>query len=453
MDELKTIDEILEEILQLIEEKKYFRIKKILEDLNEVDIAEILDELDLHNTLLIFRMLPKDLAVEVFAHFEVENQGEIIEAITDKEVKNIVEELFFDDMIDLIEEMPANIVSKVLKHATAEERKLINQFLKYPPDSAGSLMTIEYVELRQSMTVKEAMEHIKETGLTKETVYTCYVTDRNRKLEGIISLRLLVVSPEDAVIADLMEDDVIYVETHDDQETVATVFRRYGFLALPVVDKEQRLTGIITVDDIMDVMEQEATEDFQKMAAMAPSDDPYMTSSVFDLAKQRIVWLLVLMVAATISGYIISSYEGILSSVVVLASFMPMLMNTGGSSGSQASTLVIRGMATGEIELKDAAKVLWKEFRISIIVGVVLALVNFGRLMIITRAGLLVSMTVSLTLVVTVVIAKLLGGLAPMAAKVFKLDPAIMAGPLITTFVDAISLIVYFSIATILLGV
>jgi magnesium transporter len=453
MDELKTIDEILEEILQLIEEKKYFKIKKILEDLNEVDIAEILDELDLHNTLLIFRMLPKDLAVEVFAHFEVENQGEIIEAITDKEVKNIVEELFFDDMIDLIEEMPANIVSKVLKHATAEERKLINQFLKYPPDSAGSLMTIEYVELRQSMTVKEAMEHIKETGLTKETVYTCYVTDKNRKLEGIISLRLLVVSPEDAVIADLMEDDVIYVETHDDQETVATVFRRYGFLALPVVDKEQRLTGIITVDDIMDVMEQEATEDFQKMAAMAPSDDPYMTSSVFDLAKQRIVWLLVLMVAATISGYIISSYEGILSSVVVLASFMPMLMNTGGSSGSQASTLVIRGMATGEIELKDAAKVLWKEFRISVIVGIVLALVNFGRLMIITRAGLLVSMTVSLTLVVTVVIAKLLGGLAPMAAKVMKLDPAIMAGPLITTFVDAISLIVYFSIATMLLGV
>jgi len=453
MDEFKTIDEILEEILQLIEDKKYFRIKKILEDLNEVDIAEILDELDLHNTLLIFRMLPKDLAVEVFAHFEPENQREIIEAITDKEVKNIVEELFFDDMIDLIEEMPANIVSKVLKHSTAEERKLINQFLKYPPDSAGSLMTIEYVELRQSMTVKEAMEHIKETGLSKETVYTCYVTNMNRKLEGIISLRLLVVSPEDAVIADLMEDDVIYVETHDDQETVATVFRRYGFLALPVVDKEQRLTGIITVDDIMDVMEQEATEDFQKMAAMAPSDDPYMTSSVFDLAKQRVVWLLVLMVAATISGYIISSYEGILSSVVILASFMPMLMNTGGSSGSQASTLVIRGMATGEIELNDAAKVLWKEFRISVIVGVVLAVVNFGRLMLITKAGFLVSLTVSLTLVVTVVIAKLLGGLAPMAAKVFKLDPAIMAGPLITTFVDAISLIVYFSIATMLLGV
>lgn len=452
MDEIKTIDEILDEILELIEEKKYFKIKKILEDLNEVDIADVLDELDLHNTLLIFRMLPKDLAVEVFAHFEPENQREIIEAITDKEVRNIVEELFFDDMIDLIEEMPANIVSKVIKHSTPEERKLINEFLKYPPDSAGSLMTIEYVELRQSMTVKEAMEHIKQTGLSKETVYTCYVTNMNRKLEGIISLRILVVSPEDAVIADLMEDDVIYVETHDDQETVASVFRRYGFLALPVVDTEKRLTGIITIDDIIDVMEQEATEDFQRMAAMAPSDDPYMTTSVFNLAKQRIVWLLVLMVAATISGQIISSYEGILSSVVILASFMPMLMNTGGSSGSQASTLVIRGLATGEIEMKDSAKVLWKEFRISIIVGVVLAAVNFARLMVITRAGFLVSITVSLTLIVTVVIAKLLGGLAPMVAKMFKVDPAIMAGPLITTFVDAISLIVYFSIATMLLS-
>lgn len=452
MDEIKTIDEILDEILQLIEEKKYFKIKKILEDLNEVDIADVLDELDLHNTLLIFRMLPKDQAVDVFAHFEADKQREIIEAITDKEVRNIVEELFFDDMIDLIEEMPANIVSRVLKHSTAEERKLINEFLKYPPDSAGSLMTIEYVELRQSMTVKEAMEHIKETGLSKETVYTCYVTNMNRRLEGIISLRLLVVSPEDAVIADLMEDDVIYVQTHDDQETVATVFRRYGFLALPVVDTENRLTGIITVDDIMDVMEQEATEDFQKMAAMAPSDDPYMTSSIFNLAKQRIMWLLILMVAATISGHIISSYEGILSSVVILASFMPMLMNTGGSSGSQASTLVIRGLATGEIELNDAMTVLWKEFRISIIVGVVLAVVNFGRLMLITRAGFLISLTVSLTLIVTVVIAKLLGGLAPMLAKMLKIDPAIMAGPLITTFVDAISLIVYFSIATMLLG-
>ena len=453
MDEQKTIDQMLEEIVELINDKKYFKIKKMLEDLNEVDIAEILEELDLHNTLLIFRMLPKDLAVEVFAHFEAENQRGIIEGITDKEVKSIVEELFFDDMIDFIEEMPANIVNKVLKHSSAEERKLINQFLKYPPNSAGSLMTIEYVEIRQSMTVKEAMQHIKEIGLTKETVYTCYVTNKNRVLEGIISLRLLVVSPEDAVISDLMEDEVIYVETHDDQETVATVFRRYGFIALPVVDKEKRLTGIITVDDIMDVMEQEATEDFQRMAAMVPSDDPYMTSSVFNLAKQRIPWLLVLMVAATISGKIIKSYEGILSSVVILASFMPMLMNTGGSSGSQASTLVIRGLATGEIEIKDSLKVIWKEFRISIVVGVVLALVNFARLMFVTKAGLPISLTVSLTLVVTVVMAKLLGGVAPMVAKLLKIDPAIMAGPLITTFVDAISLVVYFSVATLLLSI
>lgn len=453
MEEQKTIDEIVDDILVLIEEKKFFRIKSILEELNEVDIAEILDELDKHNTLLIFRMLPKDIAVEVFAHFEPESQIEIIESITDKELKDILDELFFDDMIDLIEEMPANLVNKILKHATADERKLINQFLKYPPDSAGSLMTIEYVDLKRAMTVKEAMKYIKETGLTKETVYTCYVTDRNRKLEGIISLRLLVTSPEDAVIADLMEEDVIYVNTHDDQETVASIFRKYGFLALPVADKENRLTGIITVDDIMDVMEQEATEDFQIMAAMSPSEHPYMTSSVFLLSKKRISWLLVLMVAATISGSIISSYEDLLSSAVVLAAFMPMLMNTGGSSGSQTSTLIIRGFATGEIEMKDALRVLWKEFRVSLVVGAVLAAVNFARLMLITRAGMNVSITVSLTLMVTVVIAKLVGGLAPMAAKLLNIDPAIMAAPLITTVVDAISLLVYFSIATALLGI
>ncbi len=440
------------DILQLVEEKKYIQIKKILEEMNEVDIAEIMDELDLHNTLLIFRMLPKDLAVEVFAHFSVEQQSNIVNAITDKELEYILDELFFDDMIDLIEEMPANLVNKVLKSSTAEERKLINQFLKYPPDSAGSLMTIEYVELRKRMTVKEAMAHIKEIGLTKETVYTTYVTDRNRKLEGFISLRLLVVSDEDAIIDDLMEDEVIYVNTHDDQETVANVFIKYGFLALPVVDTEGRLTGIITVDDIMDVMEQEATEDFQRMAAIVPSEDPYMSTSVFDLAKQRIVWLLVLMIAATTSAYIIESYASVLSTVVILASFMPMLMNTGGSSGSQASTLIIRGLATGEIEMSDGLKVLWKEFRISILVGITLAGVNFARLMLISKAGFAVSLTVSLTLIVTVTIAKMLGSMAPLLAKKLKLDPAIMAGPLITTFVDAITLTVYFSIATLLLN-
>jgi magnesium transporter len=453
MDELKTIDEILEEILDLIEEKKYVQIKKTLQELNEVDIADILDELDLHNTLLIFRMLPKDLAVDVFAHFEHERQLEIIEAITDKEVKNIVEELFFDDMIDLIEEMPANIVKKVLKHSTEEERKLINQFLMYPQESAGSIMTIEYVDLKKQMTVGEALKHIKETGITKETVYTCYVTDQNRKLEGIVSLRLLVVSDKEAVIEDLMEDDIIYANTHDDQESVAGLFRKYGFLAIPVVDNEKRLTGIITVDDIMEVMEQEATEDFQRMAAMAPSEEAYLNTKVMVLAKQRILWLLILMVSATISGNIISRYEDILSAVVVLTSFVPMLMDTGGNSGSQSSTLIIRGLATGEIQMKDAPKVLWKEFRIALMVGGALAAVNFLRLLFIVRTDYLIGILVSLTLMFTVVIAKLLGGMLPIAAKKLKLDPAIMAGPLITTIADALSLIVYFSMASILLGI
>ena len=446
------MDEILEEILQLIEDKEYFKVKKILEDLNEVDIAEILDELDQHNTLLIFRMLPKDLAVEVFAYFEPESQREIIEAITDKEVKNIVEELFFDDMIDLIEEMPANVVKKVLKHSSEDERKLINQFLMYPQESAGSIMTIEYVDLKKQMTVGEALKRIKETGISKETVYTCYVTDRNRKLEGVISLRLLVISHKDAVIGDLMEEDIIYVNTHDDQESVAAKFRKYGFLAVPVVDKEKRLTGIITVDDIMEVMEQEATEDFQRMAAMAPSEDAYLDTKVMVLAKQRILWLLILMVSATISGNIISRYEDILSAVVILTSFVPMLMDTGGNSGSQSSTLVIRGLATGEIQMKDSLKVLWKEFRISLMVGGALAAVNFLRLLLIVRTDYLIGILVSLTLMFTVVIAKLLGGMLPIAAKKLKLDPAIMAGPLITTIADALSLIVYFSMASVLLG-
>jgi len=441
-------------ILELIQQKKYIQVKKILSEMNEVDIAEILEDedLDIATILIIFRMLPKDFAVEVFAHFSSDQQLNIVSAMTDKELKYIVDELFFDDMIDLLEEMPANIVSKILIQSSSEERKLINQFLKYPPDSAGSLMTIEYVELNKAMTVKAAMLHIKETGLSKETVYTCYVTDKDRKLQGIVSLRLLVVSNEDARIEDLMEDDIIYVNTHDDQETVANVFRRYGFLALPVVDNENRLTGIITVDDIMDVMEQEATEDFQRMAAMTPSDDPYLSSSVFTLSKKRISWLLILMVTATISGRIITSYEGLLSSAVILASFMPMLMNTGGSSGSQASTLIIRGLATGEIEMNDALRVLWKEFRVSVVVGMTLGFVNFLRIMYITRAGFKVAVTVSLTLLVTIVIAKMVGSVAPIAAKKLNLDPAIMAAPLITTVVDAVALVVYFSIASILIG-
>lgn len=439
-------------ILELIQKKEYIELKKVLSEMNEVDIAEILDPLDINTTLLIFRMLPKYLAVEVFSHFSTEQQRDIINGVTDKELNYILDELFFDDMIDLIEEMPANLVSKILENSTLEERKLINQFLKYPPNSAGSLMTIEYVELGMSMTVKAALAHIKEIGINKETIYTCYVIDKGRKLDGIISLRKLVISNEDALIGDLMEEEAIYVNTHDDQETVANVFKKYGFLALPVVDTELRLIGIITVDDIMDVIEQEATEDFQRMAAMAPSEEAYLETSVFKLARHRITWLLILMLSATFTGRIIAKFNDILQTVVVLAAFIPMLMDTGGNSGNQSSTLIIRGLAVGDITLRDGWKVLWKEFRISIIVGITLATTNFVRLLLIEKVDILIALTVSSTLIVTVMVAKMVGGTLPLIAKRLRIDPAIMAGPLITTIVDALSLTVYFSVATMLLG-
>ena len=440
---------------KLIKERNYITIKKELDKLNSVDVADLLEPLDISISLLIFRMLSKDLAVDVFANFSYEKQRDIIGLITDRELKEIINELYFDDMIDMIdiiEEMPANVVKKILAHAKDEERNLINQFLKYPPDSAGSIMTIEYVELKKEMTVKDALRHIKETGLDKETVYTCYVTDKNRKLEGIVSLRKLVISDEDDTIKDIMNTDVIYVHTHDHQESVANVFIKYGFLALPVVDKENRLTGIITVDDIMDVMEQEATEDFQKMAAMAPSEEAYLDTGVFTLARHRLPWLLVLMISATFTGRIMLKFESLLSSVVILSAFIPMLMDTGGNSGNQSSTLIIRGLATGEISISDWYKVLWKEFRISIIVGVILSLINLLRLIVIEKVAFTIAVIISLTTIVTVVSAKLVGGSLPIIAKKIGLDPAIMAGPLITTIVDALSLIVYFAIASALLG-
>ena len=437
---------------ELIKEKNYITIKKELDKLNPVDVAELLEPLELHTSLLIFRMLSKDLAVDVFSSFSVDKQRDIIGLVTDRELKNIVEELYFDDMVDMIEEMPANLVKKILSHAKEEERNLINQFLKYPPDSAGSIMTIEYVDLKKETTVKNALKHIKKTGLDKETVYTCYVTDGNRKLEGIVSLRKIVISDEDKTIEEIMDTDVIYVNTHDDQETVANVFKKYGFLALPVVDKEHRLTGIITVDDIIDVIEQEATEDFQRMAAMSPSEEAYLETGVFTLAKHRLPWLLILMVSATFTGRIMLKFETLLSSVVILSTFIPMLMDTGGNSGNQSSTLIIRGLATGEITTHDWYKVLWKELRISIVVGVILALVNFLRLIYIEKITYIIAAIISLTTIVTVVCAKLVGGTLPILAKRIGLDPAIMAGPLITTIIDALSLMVYFGIAATLLG-
>lgn len=440
-----------ERILELIEQKKYIDLKKELPEMNEVDISEIIEELDHATSLLVFRILPKDIAVEVFAHFSAEKQAEIINSVSDKELKFILDELFFDDMIDMIEEMPANIVNKILSNSSHEERVLINQFLKYPAHSAGSLMTIEYVELKKRMTVKEALDHIKETGLSKETIYTCYVTDNNKKLKGIVSLRNLVVADTDRLIEDIFHEDIIYVETHDDQETVANTFRKYGFMALPVVDKEHRLTGIITFDDIMTVMEDEATEDLQRMAAMVPSEASYLNSGVFELAKMRLPWLLILMLGASITGSIITKFENLLSTYVVLTIFIPMLMDTGGNSGNQSSTLIIRGLATEDVSLNDAGKVLWKEFRISLVVGIILATVNFAKNMVIDRVGLTVSLTVSVTVALIVILAKMVGGILPLLAKKLKLDPAIMAGPLITTLVDGLGLMVYFGIASLLL--
>ena len=440
-------------ILQLIENKEYIQLKKELSEMIEVDIAEILDSLDPQTTLLIFRMLDKDMAVDVFANFSPEQQRSIINSVSDLELEEIIDELFFDDMIDLLEEMPANLVNKILTSSTNEERALINEFLKYPQDSAGSIMTIEYVDLKANMTVKDAMDHIKETGLTRETIYTTYVTDNNRKLKGIVSLRKLVVSEDDELISDLMLEDFLYVHTHDDQEEVANLFTRYGFLALPVVDKEERLTGIITVDDIMEISEQEATEDFQLMAAMAPSEAAYLDTKVFTLARQRILWLLVLMITATFTGRIMARYESVLESVVILSIFIPMLMDTGGNSGNQSSTLIIRGLATGEIEIRDWYKVLFKEVKVSIIVAIILSIVNFGRLTLFEQVDGAIALVVSITLVITVITSKIVGSMLPMAAKVINLDPAIMAGPLITTIVDTLSLIVYFVIASNLLNI
>jgi len=358
-----------------------------------------------------------------------------------------------DDAVDFIEEMPANIVKKVLKNTDEDLRKLINQLLNYPDYSAGSIMTVEYVDLKKEMTVKEAIGHIKKTGVDKETINTCYVIGKNRTLEGVVSIRKLILSADDQIIKDILNDDVISIKTTDDQENTAQLFKKYDLSAMPVVDNENRLVGIITVDDIVDIIEQENTEDLQKMAAMQPSEEEYLKTGVFELAKHRITWLLILMLSATFTGNIIKRFEDVLQSVVVLTAFIPMLMDTGGNAGSQSSTLIIRGLALGEISMSDALKVFWKELRVSMVVGLILAFVNFLRIFYLEGVGAMVSLTVCITLFMTVVLAKVVGGLLPIAAKSVKLDPAIMASPLITTIVDAFSLIIYFKMAHMLIGI
>lgn len=449
---LLELEELEEQFKELIKNKQLKEAKALIENLNEVDVATLIDELDPTTGTVVFRMLPKDIAADVFANFDSEQQQAIIRSSTDSEIKGIMDELYFDDKVDMLEEMPSNVVNSLLKYSAPEERNLINQFLKYPENSAGSLMTIEYVSLKKEMTVEESFRKIKREGIDKETIYTLYVTDNYRRLIGILSLRELIVAPAETRINDLMRSEVVYVHTHDDQEDVANLFRKYGFEAIPVVDNEKRIVGIITYDDIIDIIEEETNEDFQIMAAITPSEDEYLESGVFNLAKHRIMWLMVLMISSTITQRIIAGYESYLYSVAGLSTFIPMLMDTGGNSGSQSSTLVIRGLATGDVKPKDWYKVMWKEFRIAIVVGIVLSIISYFKIIYFDKMPNNIALTVSLTLIFAIMTAKVVGGILPIAAHKLKLDPAIMASPLITTIADATSLIVYFILAQNIIG-
>ena len=442
----------MENILKLINEKKFIEAKERLEKENVVDIASFLEGIDKESVVKTFRVLPKDMAADVFAYLDHEERMHIINSISDSEISNIINDLYIDDTVDFLEELPANVVKKVLKNTDETKRKIINNFLNYPDSSAGSIMTIEYADLKQSMTVSDAINHIKKTGIDKETINTCYVIDNNRVLLGIISLRKLILSSNDILIEDLMKKEFISVNTLDDQENIAHLFKKYDLLSIPVTDNEKRLVGIITIDDIVDIIDQENTEDFQIMAGMEPNEEEYLKTSVWDLAKHRILWLLVLMISATFTGNIIRHFEDVLSSVVILASFIPMLMDTGGNAGSQSSTLVIRGLALGEIKLSDGFKVMFKEFRVSLLTGSILAIVNFIRIYFFEKVSFLISLTVCISLFFTVIVAKLVGGILPIIAKKLKLDPAIMASPLITTIVDAIALTLFFSLSVVLLN-
>ena len=437
----------MERLVQLAEEKQYRQLKEALLEFPAVDVAAFMEELDSERTVIVFRMLPKDLAMAVFAELPVENQQHIINSITDQELSEIMEELYVDDAVDMVEELPAAVVRRVLKSTTPDTRKLINQFLNYPENSAGSIMTAEYVGLKKTMTVEECFAYIRKHAVDSETIYTCYVMDEGRHLDGVVTVKDLLMNPYETKVGDIMDTHVIKAYTTEDQEQVADTMNKYDLLSLPVVDSEDRLVGIVTVDDVMDVMEEEATEDFEKMAAMLPSEKPYLKTGVFQLAKNRIPWLLILMLSSTITGGILLKYENAFAAVPLLVSFVPMLMDTGGNCGSQSSTMIIRGMAVGEIAVTDILRVVWKEVRVGVLVGVVLSLVNFIRLMLQYPGNTMICLTVVLSLFCTVVAAKTIGCVLPIAAKTLKMDPAIMASPLITTIVDAVSLMVYFDLA------
>lgn len=444
---------MLFEIKELIAKNNLLKLSEYLQEMNAVDIAATMTELSDCDLVLLFRILSKDLSAEVFSYLNKELQQRIIESINDREVTQIVDKLFLDDTVDFIEEMPAYVVKKVLRNTSSKKRELINQFLKYDDHSAGAMMTIEFVDLKEEMTLKEAIEHTRRTGMNKETIETCFIIDKERYLKGTLGLRELILSDESCYVHELMETNIISVKTNEDQEQVAQLFKTYDLVSMPVVDKENRLVGIITIDDVIDIIEQENTEDFQKMAAMEPNEEPYLKTSALSLAKHRIMWLLVLMISATVTGRIIQGFEEVIQSVVILASFIPMLMDTGGNAGSQSSTLIIRGLALGEITTNDYLKIMFKELRVGFIVAIVLAFVNFLRIVLFERVDMMVALTVCGSLFCTVIIAKVVGGLLPIIAKKLKFDPAIMASPLITTIVDAFALIIYFMLARTLLGI
>ena len=448
---------LTETIRVLLEERKFNTLRDILTTMKPYDIAAIFEELQDEKTPILFRIMPKELAAETFVEMDDETQEFLIHGLSDSELKEVVDELFVDDAVDLIEEMPANVVKRILRQADKDMRKQINELLKYPEDSAGSIMTTEFIVLRPDMTAEMAIKRIRRTGVDKETIYTCYVTDNNNKLIGISTVKDLLLADDDDLVKDLMEENVISVNTLDDQEQVAQMFSNYNLLALPVVDNENRLVGIVTIDDAIDVIQEEATEDIEKMAAVLPSDKPYMRTSVWGIYRKRIPWLLVLMLSATFTSTIISSFEGALASVIVLSSFIPMITGSGGNAGSQASVSVIRALSLGEIEFKSMFKVLWKELRVSILCGATLAAANFIKLMIFDLNGnpnaFVIALVVSLTLLGTIMMSKLVGSSLPLLASKIGFDPAVMANPLISTVCDSLSLLIYFGIATTILNI
>ena len=459
LDRDALIEEALKNILEYLDKKQYFKARDVLLEFNAADIADIMedvnDEVDIHMTVILFRLLPKDLAVDVFSYMSPEDQVNIVNAITDKEISFIVQELDFDDKIDILEELPATVVSKILAKTPKEERSMINEFLNYPTDSAGSLMTPEYISLRQDWTVGESLHRIKEGGRDAETIYTCYVKDAGRRLIGIVSLSTLVTTDSDVLIRDIMHTDYIYVHVLDDQEDVAEVFKKYDYMALPVVDSEHRIVGIITFDDIIDVIENEATEDIERMNGVIDfkdNDRGYLDIPVWQHAVNRLPWLLILMVAYVFTGMIVTRFESSLSKVIQLVTYMPMLMGTGGNTGSQAATLIIRGLATGEVDTDDWFKVMWKELRIGLIIGVILSLVNFVRVCWMDGGGVKIALTVCMAMLVIVIFAKLIGSMIPLIVKKVNLDPALIANPAISSVSDAVALTIYFAMASIFLS-